>query len=310
LTSVSCPSPTNCLAAAESISTSKTSLVIAGVDGGRSWHAAYTSAVPHAAQPFYVTGLAGISCPSPARCVAVGTGDDPARPRAPIAAAALLTGNGGRSWRTATLPSGLAGLNSVSCASASQCAATGWLERNNRPVIVTSADGGAKWRLRSLPASVAGTDAISCPTVSVCYVAGFEPAPPGATVYPGAVIVSRDGGRKWEALRLPNDAGPMNAATCLDANRCVAVGINSLVTAATSAGAGTAPPNGLPGIVIVTADGGRSFAVAKLPKGVRGLAGVACQPRRPGAALAGWPVCVATAADGHLGSLILASLRG
>ncbi len=99
--------------------------------------------------------LSGVSCDSPASCVAVGYATDPGGINL---AQALVTTDGGAHWTLASVPHPGAGTNGetlqgVSCVGA-QCVAVGqyasayWTEQNE---VLVSTNGGFSWSLQSAP---------------------------------------------------------------------------------------------------------------------------------------------------------------
>src|SRR5271165_3003520 len=82
-----------------------------------STHAAPASWKTVASYRDSVTDLNGVSCPSTSICEAVGENNSEG--------AAIRTMNGGASWATDKLPSGIAYLSGIACPSTSVCQAVG-----------------------------------------------------------------------------------------------------------------------------------------------------------------------------------------
>jgi hypothetical protein len=248
LSGVACPSATRCIAIAQQDGLGKDNLVVTSRDGGRTWTGRQL--------PTAVDGLASISCPSVSDCMAVGEGGGKGE--------IVTTADGGATWRL--VHPELAGLDAVACTSGRRCVAAGWLTGGTRPALIRTTDGGRTWLAGAVPAGVQALDTISCPASLVCYGGGFAGAR-GQKAFPGAIVVTGDGGASWALLGPPAQTGPVNAISCLDAARCVAVGT-------ASAGARGGPA----GSAVSTADGGRHWSVDELPPSVEGIAGATCVP--------------------------------
>jgi photosystem II stability/assembly factor-like uncharacterized protein len=168
-------------------------------DGGKSWT---SMGIDGQASTYF--GYFPLSCASTSVCELVGAQNFE------------RTTDGGMSWKSQNPPSEtgyynyLAGITSISCASASVCQAVVGYENS----ALGTTNGGATWTVESLPAG--GTfDAISCPTTSVCSAAD------GSTVARTA-----DGGETWQVERLPADV-VLKWISCPSARVCWAVGSDS-----------------------------------------------------------------------------------
>jgi hypothetical protein len=94
---------------------------------------------------------------------------------------AVYSTDGGSTWSAGTLPSGVAFLDSVSCASTSDCVAAGLGIGD----AVYSTDGGSTWSSDTLPSEVAFLYSVSCASTSDCFATGM-----GNTTTIGALVLS------------------------------------------------------------------------------------------------------------------------
>ncbi len=143
----------------------------------------------------------GLSCSTPSVCVAVGITMSSTSPHH---GAAVVTTDGGRHWRWASVPAFLVQIKAATCVRTA-CVAIG----NGAPVdptapygpsqALSSRDGGRHWvsygEAGPQPAFLA---AVSCQSASVCWASG------ALTKSPTGVIVSTtNGGQSWASDRLP-----------------------------------------------------------------------------------------------------------
>ncbi len=209
LNSVSCPSPSRCLAVGDATAGGKT-VPLAELWNGASWKIETTPAPAH--QP--VSELNGIACPSVSRCFSVG-----------------LTGNGsirkvlaeawnGKHWIIQQTPSAASGdgLNAVSCESGASCMAvgSGLAERWN----------GKKWTALKI-ARPSGSPAelfdVSCTKAGPCYAVGgnFTEGIEGA-------VAELWNGSRWSVQPVPvtgsADESALQGVSCTTATNCTAVG--------------------------------------------------------------------------------------
>jgi photosystem II stability/assembly factor-like uncharacterized protein len=166
-------------------------------DGSTTWQ----HPLPHG------NDLNGVSCPTPATCVAVGDDGSIAK-----------TVNGGDSWSVEH--SGvLAKLNGVSCATVSACVVVG-----DSGLILTTGDSGATWSQRPSGSDV-DLSGVACPTAGTCYAVGGE----------GTIAKSIDGGATW-ATQNSGVQDALNDVSCTSTTVCYAVG-NAARIVATKDGA-------------------------------------------------------------------------
>ena len=106
-------------------------VVDATTDAGVSW-----SSVPI---PAHVTGLNALSCPTPSRCIALGSNGQEG--------AAIYTSNGGISWseQASTTWRTLGYMSGIACPSTNTCVAVGDGGGTQTPIAFTI-NGGASWQ--------------------------------------------------------------------------------------------------------------------------------------------------------------------
>jgi hypothetical protein len=223
LNGVSCPSASFCVAVGSYSDTSDRIDAMLLVRSGGSWTAAEAPAPIDATDPT----LSAVSCPSASFCTAVGFyegsgGQDP-----------LLLTWSGRSWTAAKgpLPADsvspeYAGLNAVSCPSASFCTAVGYYEGSGGqdPLLMTWSGGSWTAAKGPLPAdsaspASAGLDAVSCPSASFCVAGGNYTGGDTASL----MLTRFDG--TWAATQpFTGHQGVLTGVSCPSASFCTAVG--------------------------------------------------------------------------------------
>ncbi|MBO0730717.1 MAG: hypothetical protein J2P57_15780 [Acidimicrobiaceae bacterium] len=267
---VSCASSTHCWAVGSfTASTSSRVAVIATTDGGATW-ATQTTLTGFSFGQFAGEGIA---CPSASECVLVG--------RAKIAS----TSDGGATWNARIAPGGVAHLEDISCANASDCWALG-------SGLIATRDGGATWTRQTLPKGVPFLFDLSCPTASTCLAVGGG----GAA---GTVASTTDGGATWTARPRVKSQEVVYGLSCPTASDCHMLGfvlkLESTPILATTDGGNSWTRDRLPqavslvgrascptasdcwmlaldqashGIVVATTDGGKTWAHESLPPGL------------------------------------------
>lgn len=232
--------------------------------------------------------LSPVSCvPGQQFCLVI-AGDSRVNDGFNVGQAALVSTNGGKSWKGyATLPSTFQVL-AVSCVSSSVCWAAGATWANGSAAVGETTDGGKTWTDMT-PASWAAATwwptAIDCVSSTTCWLAGINEPPPGYPYNP-AVASTTDGGANWTVYsNLPTGTSSGSEGTyslggisCVSALSCVAVG-------GLNYGGGTAA-------VISTTDGGNTWSLSTDPAltGLEELFSVSCLPP---ASAAGSPTCFA-----------------
>ena len=148
-----------------------------------------------------LTNVAAVSCapsssPTAATCVAVG--DDGSS-----YASAIVSQNGGTTWTSSALPTGVTTLTAVSCPSSAICYAGGGSG------ILKSTNGGSTWAVQdaAFPAQ-----SISCFTTIEC------------TAVEGIKIAETSNGSSWTAQVPPTGTDGLFSVSCPNAITCAAVG--------------------------------------------------------------------------------------
>ena len=215
LDGISCANGTDCWAVEQSPTDKAT--VIATSDGGESWTKEHTPALEVAMGVSF-----GISCPSRKDCVVVGEG-------------ALITSNGGSTWKEHPVPGEL---NVLACTSTHQCVAvensTSAIPAHESSAIATSSDGGANWtvRVNKLGGGLMNLLSLSCRMASACVAVGqgytSPKGSPNKYVLWGAVERTSDGGGTWQLTREMTLTSLVGVSCATETTDCVAVGTTSL----------------------------------------------------------------------------------
>lgn len=208
LTGVSCPSPSYCVAVGESPDYSEGVLL---TWSGGTWTSAQAP-LPADAASDPEAQLNSVSCPSASYCLAVGDYSDAS---GPDEEGLLLTWSDG-TWTATSAPSSLggAGLQGVSCPSASYCVA------GAAASLLTWSDG--IWTVVNAPGlsgAVEGLDGVSCSSASYCVAVGFE-----STTSTNGLLLTWSGG-SWTATAAPAAVNSyVTAVSCPSSSYCVAAG--------------------------------------------------------------------------------------
>lgn len=161
----------------------------------------------------------------------------------------LVTSNGAKSWTTAKFPANTAYVEAATCASATDCLATGESYTTEYGVIFQSTNLGRSWKQLTVPVGVTALSSVGCNGL-VCVATSSED-----------VLVSANGGRSWTVRAVPSTLD-VESVSCLSATTCVAVGATS----------------GYPGhpAAAVSHNGGMTWAKAVLPSYDGALLAAAC----------------------------------
>jgi hypothetical protein len=215
-------------------------VIVATKTGGRTWRAQHVvgGSTPQ---------LSGVSCPTPADCIAVGS-DGGSLPGSGVV---LATTNAGVTWAPVATPSGALTVMSVSCSSVTQCVAI--VNDGSLVWSATSTDLGRAWqRDGGLPSLFRAGDDLSCAAGGPCLVAGYVPTGTGSGE--GVVALSPDSGQTWTLASVPNGVGVLRSATCPTTNVCLAAG-------STSSSVNNVVP--AKGALLDSADGGHTWQPMK-----------------------------------------------
>jgi hypothetical protein len=236
LASISCPSPTTCLAVGAHRISSRNGLVIdvalAEIWDGRRWT---VSPAPSVAGP---GELVGISCPTVTFCVAVGLRGTPA--------ANFEDTWDGRRWTASPLPGGADTIFGVACTSPQSCIAVGsrWTSTGDQAGEQTFAErfDGKSWSVQPMPLAPGPGEhrlqAVSCWSPQACVAVGIQ----GSGNGPSAPLADSWDGRAWTVDTTPTpppvdvqfpataetvppaNFNSLEGVACLGALRCIAVG--------------------------------------------------------------------------------------
>jgi hypothetical protein len=220
LDSVSCVSPTDCVAVG--------SQYIAQVNLGiqtlaESWNGSVWSVMPTPTLAGPANNiLVSVSCSSANSCTSVGySKGEQSMTGKPIYTALIESWNGS-TWSVDRNPKGInhGQLESVSCVSSTECKAAGFFRSHD---TLIASWNGRMWSIEPTPSN--GTDrlsGISCTSSKSCTAVGQVNESP----YVQTLIESWNG-KDWQITPSPNVADTdnwLNAITCTNTNRCLAVG--------------------------------------------------------------------------------------
>jgi hypothetical protein len=181
--------------------------------------------------------------------------------------------DGGRTWTSVTLvPRGAAGAT-LSCVEAMTCAVvvgvvgTGPYDAEGAHVVFfETVDGGRQWRSHVLPTGVATrAESLSCTSALHCVV-----------LVDGKGGVTLDGGVTWETSTVPAAFQTIDGLQCLSSSTCVAVGNVAAGTAVVDFGGVLTRVPLYHGAIARSADGGLTWALVTIPKGLAPYDGLSC----------------------------------
>jgi hypothetical protein len=258
-------------------------LVLHSADGGATWTAGRIPAVP--------TGeLTSVTCPTPTRCLALGSSGDPtlAPPGGPGAGLLLVSDDGGATWSpeagAPTVPV-LDGFkwpqDWIACPGPDRCLLGG-----DQPYF--SADGGTTWTAGSLPAGLPALGEVNgvpdVPALGEGQVSGLLSCPSALDCALATVpsVRTTDGGATWQISTAPLSSVTGSAVTgglvpsglsCAAGGQCVAVGTLAGSTGRLAVGR--------------SVDGGGTWTVSALPTVTDPAGSALSEARFPGVACAG-----------------------
>jgi hypothetical protein len=219
LGAVSCVSAKRCLAVGQYTS---------GANGGplsEAWNGSSWTLIKSAALASSNAFFDGVSCTSSTRCTGVGSyvtngGDQ-------IVLAERLRGLTWHVQPTPHLAGLVAGLNSVSCPSATKCTAVGGSFRGTKEFTLAEAWNGSTWKVTPTPALAGKGNAelrgVSCTSVRVCRAVGNPPSDGAAS----AGLAEAWNGSSWKVQTVANPSPTtiLNAVSCTSGPHCTAVGM-------------------------------------------------------------------------------------
>jgi hypothetical protein len=188
------------------------------------WNGDIWVILPTPSPPGSALFLDGISCSSASRCVAVGTSHEVGT------ASTFAEAWNGTTWTIEPTPNPagakFAGLEGVSCLSASFCIATGdYTDSQSVRLTLAETWNGSKWVIRQTPdptgARVSSLPAVSCTSRSFCTAVGLTVA--GST---GRPLAESWNGSVWtiDTMSPPGWNRTLSGVSCTAAPACAAVG--------------------------------------------------------------------------------------
>ncbi len=236
LTSVACASPGDCTAVGQ---TESKPFSYAQAPTGQALVATETAGVWDAGARVAVSlnrgddaKLTSVACTSPGNCVAVGQFENGAKDtRALVVTQAHGRWNGGVEVARTLSTGSSAGLGSVSCSSAGNCAAVGVVSPagySDGGVALVVTETAGIWNAGiELPLGLSALDSVSCPANGQCTAVGWESTTLGG-IRPIATISSDDvwGGPVviGASLTPSKDESLLASVSCGAAGDCTAVG--------------------------------------------------------------------------------------
>jgi photosystem II stability/assembly factor-like uncharacterized protein len=203
-----------------------------------------------------------VGAPAPASATGsagVKTGAGATQP-APSPVVIDATANGGQTWagQPLALPT-TPSLTAIACPRAQECMAVG---SNGAlapsAIVLTTGDGGAIWNEVSIPAGAVVITGVACTSDHDCTVVASD----GTTVW---TAHSSDFGRSWQREgNLPAGMADAGGLWCRSDGTCLASGYST-----------TTPGHGQ-GAIVISVDGGATWAAASVPAGTGLLQDVAC----------------------------------
>ena len=193
LAGIACPAETTCYSVGTVGLAFNTYGAAVKTSDGSTW-ATQSLPIPRSGKP--AVDLAGVACPSPSTCFAVG-----ARGSNFPGPVVMATTDGGSHWSSqiGAAGPGVSSLAAVACPSASTCYAVGAGSTGGGTAgaVVTTTDGGANWGGELLSQTTA-LNGVACPSANVCFAVGSN-----ATATGGQVLVTTDGGATWISKKVP-----------------------------------------------------------------------------------------------------------
>ncbi len=226
LTSVSCPTATNCTAVGEYLGRADdtpTPLPLTEHWNGRTWS---QQTAPYPTSGVSGAPLTGVSCPSAESCTAVGHYDVPAGLRQAL----VETWNGTTWTMTASSAASSEELNGVDCLAAG-CIAVGDASQPFPLTLAEQSSGGA-WSVQTTPNPSDTSfsyelESVSCHTMASCVAVGTAPSNLSGGL--SSNVVERWDGSAWALQSVPVPAGGasfnfLSSVSCPALRSCVAVG--------------------------------------------------------------------------------------
>ncbi len=224
----------------------------ATIAAGSPWLGTFTSV----GLPPPVNALTGLDCVTASACWAVGSTIGSAG--SAVGAAVIATTDGGGTWVRQSVPATVGYLSGIACSDTRQCTAVGQAGTGTDGVIIATTDGGSTWTQLPAPSGTSDITAVTCGTDRRCMAIASGTA--GTTA-----LVSTSPTSPWATTgTLPAAISGATDLSCPDDRHC-------WVTAHTMADVGH-----VAGVVVVTSNGGTTWATLPTPPGVGYLNGVSC----------------------------------
>jgi hypothetical protein len=233
LNAIACPSATECVAVGsqgpgQGVTANFVPLVVVTTDAGRHW--------VQVTVPARLEILSDVACATVTTCLAVGAG-------------LIRTTDGGMDWTVVSTPGWTspatpgppAGIDSVTCPTASFCLIGGGKGAPTESLSAVSDNGGLSWSTAAHVAAGNGLGEVSCSSSQNCV--GLAESLATNTYGTGTPVVTADGGHSWTRISSPVGGG----LTCVG-DFCISVG-----------GLWQSATNTYPGDAFVSTDGGLSW---------------------------------------------------
>lgn len=219
LAGVSCPASDDCTAVGYAVAGPEALVV-------EHWNGTTWTAEADPLPADVPTGdLMGVSCPGANDCTAVGSGENGAG-----VSVALVQHWNGTTWAQESMPNPAQALpRAISCTSADQCIAVGWINDGGTIASLAESWDGHQWAVMPTPdpeSQVNELLAVSCASSSFCTATGDTSS--GGAIVP---LAEQFNGIQWTAtLTGASAAGPtiLSSASCPTTTECVAVGYSSV----------------------------------------------------------------------------------
>jgi hypothetical protein len=219
--SVSCSSAHACTAVGTNLNTSGLNVTLAERWNGVSWQRQATPNPPGDTTASDSPVLLGVSCAVAHFCEAVGTST---KNNTETILADVWRG---RAWTSQAVPTPpgttSAGLNAVSCSSATSCEAVGFYVDNSGEWILADRWNGTSWHLQSVPRQSGSTlnrlVGISCAAATSCEAVGSSHDGSGNA----AGLAASWNGVSWQLQTMPDPMLP-DSVSCTSPTFCEAVG--------------------------------------------------------------------------------------
>lgn len=224
LSGVVCTSSTACTAVGGSNPFTPSAKTLAERWNGSRWSIQATPNPPQGGGALF-----SVACTSESACTAVGISN----------AGSLAERWNGHTWSIQRTPNPAGAqftfLNTVACASASACIATGaYINSSGTFQALAERWNGSSWAIQSTPRLPGGPMnlliGVTCTSATGCLAVGYS-IPNGGNNQSPATLAERWDGSAWRVQHTPSPPGAaasnLNAASCVSRSECIAVGNTS-----------------------------------------------------------------------------------